>query len=186
MLVDDHPLWRDAIREILEEKGGDIVVAEASKGDEVVPVAKKSHPDVVVMDMGLPGLDGAGATRQLLEILPEIKVLVLSASDRESDVLEAVRAGARGYLLKTAARSEIVEAVGRVHRGELVLPAGLADVVLNQLREGKTASRERPRVVLADTSGLFREGLARALSEAGFEVTGDASNTDELLALMQT
>lgn len=169
MLVDDHPVWRSAIREILEQKRAGSVVAEVSEGSAVLASAKKARPDVVVMDMGLPGLDGAQATSQLAEALPDVKVLVLSASDDEADVLKAIRAGARGYLLKAAGSAEIVDAVGRVLAGEVVLPPELADVVVRELRDGRPS---RLRVVVADPSGVFREGLERVLTGAGFDVVG--------------
>jgi len=183
MLVDDHPVWRSALREIVEEKNLGAIVAEASEGGKVVSIAKKVRPDVVLMDMGLPDLDGGEATRQLIDALPETKVLVVSASDREPDVLAAIRAGARGYLLKTAGNAEIVDAVRRVIAGELVLPSALAEVVLRELRQG-SAVTQRASVVVADASGVFRESLAHSLAEQGFEVQGTAGNGDELAALL--
>lgn len=143
MLVDDHPVWRNAVREIIEKKRVGAVVAEASEGGQVVTMARQSRPDVVLMDMGLPDFDGAEATAKLIAALPETRVLVLSASDREEDVLGAVRAGASGYLLKTAGNSEIVDAVRRVHLGELVLPTALAEVVMQELRHGARPEKSR-------------------------------------------
>ena len=185
MLVDDHPVWRDAVREIIEQKKVGSIVAEASEGGEVVRLARKSRPDVVLMDMGLPDFDGAEATRQLIHALPATKVLVLSASDRERDVLQAVRAGASGYLLKTAGNAEIVDAVRRVFQGELVLPPGLAEVVLHELRDGANTAQQ-VSVIVADSSGVFRESLGNVLADSGFEIAGTASNGDELAALLAT
>lgn len=182
MLVDDHPLWRASVKEILERKGVGKVVAEASDGADVVSTAIGGRPDVVIMDMGLPGLDGAQATRQLIEKFPEVKVLVLSASDREEDVLEAVRAGATGYLLKSAGSVEIIDAVSRVRRGELVLPPSLANVVVRELREGPDT--KPVRVLLADPSNVSREGLSRVLTENGLELTGVTGDPDSLLDLV--
>lgn len=137
MLVDDHPLWRETLRNLLERDGSVCVVAEVSDGAEVVAAADRSSPDVVVMDMSIPSVNGVEATRRLLAARPETKVLVLSSWDDRSAVLEAVKAGASGYLLKTAGAKEVADGVKRVHAGELVFPPSLAGVVLAQLRTEK-------------------------------------------------
>jgi DNA-binding NarL/FixJ family response regulator len=169
MLVDDHPVWRSALRELVEEKRLGTIVAEASEGTEVVAIAEALRPDLVLMDMGLPDLDGAEATRQLVGALPETKVLVISASDREADVLAAIRAGARGYLLKTASDAEIVEAVRRVIVGESVLPIALTEVVLRGLRQDSRNTLDvispREREVLAlMAQGRSNQAIAESLS----------------------
>lgn len=184
MLVDDHPVWRAAIREIVERKRVGKVVDEVSDGSDVVAAAGRSRPDVVLMDMGLPGLDGAAATRQLVEAFPGVKVLVLSASDSESDILDAVRAGARGYLLKSASSAKIVEAVARITAGELVLPAGMADVILRALQEG--TSLTPLRVGVADPSGVSRDGLAQLLRQCAFDVVGTADRAAGLLDVLES
>lgn len=181
MVVDDHPMWRQTLRKVLERSRVGVVVAEASDGEEAIARARETKPDVVVMDLGLPNMNGVEATRRLVGMLRTIKVLVLSASDREADVLEAIRAGASGYLLKTAVPTEVVDAVRRIYRGEVVLPPQLADVVLGQLRDGVEPAGEPLRVALADTSALFRDGLGRMLTEKGFEVVGTVGDRDELL-----
>lgn len=168
MLVDDHPMWRETLRNILE--GGDVgrVIAETDDGSEVERLAQRHRPDVVVMDMGLPGLDGAEATRALVQSRPETKVLILSASDFPSDVLRAVDAGATGYMLKTATPNEVVDAVRRVHHGEVVFPPALSEVVLAELRRPRPktdpldALSTREREVL----GLMAEGRSnQSISE---------------------
>jgi DNA-binding NarL/FixJ family response regulator len=169
MLVDDHPVWRSALREIVEQKQLGKIVAEASEGGEVVSLARKAQPDVVLMDMGLPDLDGAEATRQLIDALPTAKVLVVSASDREADVLNAIRSGARGYLLKTAGNAEIVDAVRRVVAGDLVLPSALTEIVLKELRQGSRSQLDdispRERQVLAlMAEGRSNQAIAESLS----------------------
>ena len=136
MIVDDHPMWRETLRKVLEAAGAGSVVAEASDGEEAVQLALVAQPDVIIMDMHLRTVGGAEATRRVLLERPETHVLVLSSSDRKSDVLDAVRAGARGYLLKTVASTELVAAVERAHRGELVFPPELAGLVLGALRDG--------------------------------------------------
>lgn len=135
MLVDDHPLWRDTLRKVLEHDGAATVVAEASDGDEVLEIARATKPDVVIMDMNLPSMSGIEATRALLADQPQTKVLVLSSWDEKSTVLEAVEAGASGYLLKTAGSVEVADAVRRIYAGELVFPPAIAGVMLNEFRK---------------------------------------------------
>jgi DNA-binding NarL/FixJ family response regulator len=134
MIVDDHPLWRDTLRQVLEERGVGYVVAQASDGPEAVELLRAAQPDVVVMDIQLPTMTGVEATRELVAAQPDVKVLVLSSSDHRRDVVEAVRAGATGYLVKTAESPAVAEAVTRVHRGELVFPPTVAGAVLDELR----------------------------------------------------
>lgn len=182
MIVDDHPMWRDTLRQVIERSRVGKVVAEASDGKEALELAEKTSPQLVVMDINLPALGGIETTRKILRILPGVKVLVLSASDDKSDVLEAVRAGATGYLLKTAEPEEVAAAISRVSRGEMVFPPALAGVVLEEFR----GEAETLRVVLADASALFMQGLARILEEVGFDVVGRAANADQLLEMTAT
>lgn len=182
MVVDDHPMWRRTLKEVLED-GRAKVVAEASDGEEALRLAGRLKPQVVVMDINLPGLSGTEATRALMKKLPSAKVLALSASEEKADVVEAVRAGVSGYLPKTTEPAELLDAIHRVHAGEMVFPPTLANVVLAELR-GEPPSDEPLRVVLADGSALFREGLARVLEEEGFDVLGRAGDLPELLRLI--
>jgi DNA-binding NarL/FixJ family response regulator len=143
MVVDDHPMWRQTLAQVIEAAEVGRVVAETSRGEDAVRLAREASADVVVMDLNLPGLDGAAATRELLDALPDVRVLVLSASDDRADMLEAIRSGANGYLLKTAQPAEVVDAIRRVHRGELVVPPEIAETVKLQLR-GQTRRRDDP------------------------------------------
>lgn len=182
MVVDDHPMWRQTLRQVIEGAAVGRVVAEAADGRAAVALAVEHSPDVVVMDLDLPVLDGGSATRLLLAELPTARVLVLSASDERADVLTAIRAGATGYLLKTSEPADVADAIRRVHSGELVLPSRVADVVMSALRDGDapTCEGNRLAVVLADASGLFREGLRRILIEAGFDVCGTTGRGEEV------
>jgi DNA-binding NarL/FixJ family response regulator len=134
MVVDDHPIWRDGIRGDLERSGTMMVVAEAADGGEAIERARDAVPDVVLMDLRLPTVSGVDAIRQIVEDLPDVRVLVLSATGEEADVLEAVKVGATGYLLKSATEDEIVDAVTRVSQGEPVFTPGLAGLVLSEFR----------------------------------------------------
>jgi DNA-binding NarL/FixJ family response regulator len=140
MVVDDHPVWRDGIRADLEREGGAVVVAEASDGGEAIEKARDVMPDVVLMDLQLPTVKGAEATRRIIEDSPHARVLILSASGEEADVMEAVKAGACGYLLKSAKTSEVVSAIHRVCAGESVFSPSLAGMVLQEFR--RMASRD--------------------------------------------
>src|SRR2546427_73682 len=121
LLVDDHSLVRRGFRRILEDDPDIVVVGEASDGDEAIRLARKLQPRVVVMDCALPGTSGLLATRRILEISPEVAVLMLSMHSEDTWVRQALEAGARGYILKNAVDLELATAIKRVVAGETVL-----------------------------------------------------------------
>jgi len=133
MVVDDHPMWRDAVARDLAEAGYD-VVATASDGAQALRVAGAARPDVVVLDLQLPDMSGVEVTAGLRAVYPAAHVLVLSASGEQQDVLDAVKAGAVGYLLKSAGRGEFLDAVRRTAAGDAVFTPGLAALVLGEFR----------------------------------------------------
>ncbi|MGZ4593493.1 MAG: response regulator [Actinomycetes bacterium] len=133
MVVDDHPMWREAVARDLTEAGHQ-VVATAGDGAEAVRRAPAARPEVVVLDLQLPELSGVEVTRALVAMDPALHVLVLSASGEHGDVLEAVKAGATGYLVKSASRDELLSAVSRTAQGEAVFTPGLAGLVLGEFR----------------------------------------------------
>ncbi|MCM3811611.1 MULTISPECIES: response regulator [Streptomyces] len=133
MVVDDHPMWRDAVARDLAEAGFD-VVATAGDGPQAVRRAKAAGPDVLVLDLNLPGLAGVEVCKEVLADRPELRVLVLSASGEHADVLEAVKSGATGYLLKSASTEELLDAVRRTAAGDPVFTPGLAGLVLGEYR----------------------------------------------------
>ncbi|MBI0294289.1 response regulator transcription factor [Streptomyces sp. PRKS01-29] len=133
MVVDDHPMWRDAVARDLAEAGFD-VVATAGDGPQAVRRAKAAGPDVLVLDLNLPGLPGVEVCKEVLADRPELRVLVLSASGEHADVLEAVKSGATGYLLKSASTGELLDAVRRTASGDPVFTPGLAGLVLGEYR----------------------------------------------------
>lgn len=162
VLVDDHPLWRESLKRLLERKRVGRLVAEASDGDEALGCVRRHRPDLVIMDIDLPRLDGIEATRLLQREAPDLRVLFLSALDDEDDVVAAIRAGASGYLLKTAAPDEVVDAIRRVHTGELVFPPSLAPIVREQLlrpsENGSSPKRRSKREHRAAGPAFLREG----------------------------
>lgn len=133
MVVDDHPMWRYGVARDLAEAGYD-VVATTGEGGQAVRIAQASRPDVVVLDLQLPDMSGVDVIRGLTLKLPAVRVLMLSASGEQADVLEAVKAGATGYLVKSAGPAEFLEAVRRTARGEAVFTPGLAGLVLGEYR----------------------------------------------------
>jgi DNA-binding NarL/FixJ family response regulator len=135
MVVDDHPIWRDGVRGDLERSGTATVVAEASDGGEAIELARETMPEVVLMDLQMPTVSGVDAIRQIIDESPHMKILVLSASAEETDVLEAVKVGATGYLLKSSTADEIADAVRRVRDGEPVFTPSLAALVLSEFRK---------------------------------------------------
>jgi DNA-binding NarL/FixJ family response regulator len=133
MVVDDHPMWRDAVARDLSEAGYD-VVATVADGAQALRVAGAARPDVVVLDLQLPDASGVDVTHGLRAACPAARVLVLSASGEQQDVLDAVKAGAVGYLLKSAALPEFLDAVRRTADGDPVFTPGLAALVLGEFR----------------------------------------------------
>lgn len=134
LVADDHPVWRDGVTADLERSGLVEVVGQASDGGEAVELALELMPDVVLMDLQMPNLSGAEATRLIVDEAPHVKVLVLSASAEEADVLEAVKSGAAGYLLKSSTSEEVRDAVRRVVAGDAVFTPSLAGLVLHEFR----------------------------------------------------
>ena len=133
MVVDDHPMWRDAVERDLQAAGLD-VVAVAADGHQAIARFPAARPQVVVLDLQIPGPNGVEVTAAVLKADPSARVLILSASGEQDDVLEAVKAGATGYLVKSASREELLDAVRRVARGDSVFTAGLAGLVLGEFR----------------------------------------------------
>ncbi|MFE9573309.1 response regulator [Streptomyces sp. NPDC006692] len=133
MVVDDHPMWRDAVARDLAAAGFD-VVATAGDGPQAVRRAQAVEPDVLVLDLNLPGMPGAQVCKELVAADPALRVLVLSASGEHADVLEAVKSGALGYLLKSASTEELTDAVRRTAVGDPVFTPGLAGLVLGEYR----------------------------------------------------
>jgi DNA-binding NarL/FixJ family response regulator len=187
MVVDDHPMWRDAVARDLTEAGCD-VVATAADGGQALRVAAAVRPDVVVLDLQLPDMSGVEVTQGLRAAHPAARVLVLSASGEQQDVLDAVKAGAVGYLLKSAARPEFLDAVRRTAGGDAVFTPGLAALVLGEFRRLAAgpagAEADAPRLTERETevlrmvaTGLSYKQIATRLTLSHRTVQNHVQNT---------
>ena len=154
MVVDDHPMWRDAVARDLTEAGYE-VTATADSGVQALRLVPAARPDVVILDLQLPGMSGVEVTRGLRAAGEHIKVLVLSASGEHQDVLDAVKAGAAGYLVKSAGRADFLDAVRRTAEGDAVFTPGLAGLVLGEYRRLAMApAADTPKLTERETEIL--------------------------------
>lgn len=186
VLADDHPIWREAVeRDLLA--AGMTVVGTAGDGDKAVRVCAATHPDVLVCDLQMPGRSGVEVARAVAPT--GVRVLVLSASGEQADVLEAVKAGATGYLVKSAAADELVDAVRRTAAGEAVFTSGLAGLVLGEYRrtaadDGAPRLTERETEVLRLVAkGLTARQAAARLGVSHRTVENHVQNTLQKLQL---
>lgn len=140
VLADDHKIVRDGLRNLLEKDPEIVVVGEAEDGREALQLAKKLSPDIVIMDIAMPDLNGIEATRQILAEVQRIKIVALSMHSDKRYVSEMLKAGAAGYLLKDCAFEELITAIRTVARGKIYLSPGIAGVVLEDyIRTGSAA-----------------------------------------------
>jgi DNA-binding NarL/FixJ family response regulator len=156
MVVDDHPIWRDGVARDLTEHGFE-VRGTAHDGKAAIRIAAAVRPDVVLMDLNLGSSSGVEATREITNTLPDTRVLVLSASGEHQDVLEAVKAGASGYLVKSASVRELIDAVERTASGDPVFTPGLAGMVLGEYRrmaQAPVGGATPPRLTERETEVL--------------------------------
>ena len=147
LIADDHAVVRDGLSLVLSQLDGFDVVGEAATGDEAVKQAVILKPDVVLMDVQMPGLDGVEATRQITDLVPSVAVLMLSMFSDEAATVGAMRAGARGYLLKGAGHADVAAALHAVVAGQAIFGQGVADVLLAQIG---TPTRGYPFPKLSD------------------------------------
>ncbi len=170
VLVDDHPVVRRGLRALLDTIDEVEVVGEAADGEAAVREAQLLHPDVILMDIRLPVLDGVEATRRISAAVPEVAVLVLTMYDDDATVLTAMRAGARGYLLKGAEQDEIVAAIRAVAAGQVIYGPGVAARMLSLFAAPPASTvpfpelTEREREILTLlASGLRNAAIAKQL-----------------------
>jgi NarL family two-component system response regulator LiaR len=134
LIADDHTLVRQGLRQLCEGLGGFTVVAEAENGAQAVELARTARPDVILMDIVMPGLDGVEAIRQIMRETPAARIIALTMYRQEQYMLDAIRAGARGYLLKTVDAGDLIAAIEAVHRGDYLIDPIIAARVLGEFR----------------------------------------------------
>ena len=164
LLADDHPMFREGLVVALSALPGVEVVAEASSGEEAIDLAAQLQPDVVVMDVNMPGVNGIEATRRIVAESPHIGVLVLTMFDEDESVFQAMRAGARGYLLKGADREDILRAVHAVGRGDAIFGPALARRLIGYFTSSRAGAA--PFADLTDREREVLELVARGRSNA--------------------
>jgi len=151
LLAEDHVLVREGTRELIQREQDMEVVGEAGDGEEAIELATKLRPDVVIMDIAMPKVNGIEATRRIKELYPATAVLILTAYDNEQYIFALLEAGAAGYLLKNVRRSELIDAVRAVHAGESVLHPVVTRKVLERFRSEKgTPGEEGGRDILSE------------------------------------
>ena len=171
LIADDHALFRDGLRSLLTAQGHE-VVGEARNGKEAIAFAHEKQPDLVLMDVSMPEMNGIAATRQLTNELPAVKVIVLTASEDEANLFEAIKAGAHGYLLKNLEADDFFEMIERAQRGEPALTAAFARKLLQefakpareQTAEESLTPREREVLELMIEGVTSNRKLARRLN----------------------
>ena len=186
LLVDDHSLVRRGFRRMLEDESDMEVVGEAGDGEESIKLAKKLHPQVVVMDCALPGMNGLQATRQIIEVLPETAVLMLSMHTESTWVRQAVEAGAKGYVLKNALDLELGAAIRKVAAGETVFdPQVEQRSVLKGERSAALTQREL-EVLQMIVDGKSNKEIATALDLSANTIAVHRANIMNTLGIHKT
>jgi DNA-binding NarL/FixJ family response regulator len=185
VIADDHPVFRDGLRGILGSAEGVDVVAEAGTGEEAVAAVATHQPDVVVMDLHMPDLNGIEATRRILHQSPHVGVVVLTMFEDDASVFAAMRAGARGYLLKGADKAEILRAIQAIGSGEAIFGPAIARRVIEYFSAPQVAGpplafpelTAREREILDHIAqGLNNEAIARKLYLSPKTVRNHVSN----------
>jgi len=182
LIADDHPVVRSGLRSFLSTVGGIEVVGEASDGAQAAELAATLEPDVVLMDMSMPNVDGIEATRRITESSPDVKVIALTSFATDDKVFPAIRAGAAGYLLKEAEPSDVADAITKVHRGEPILHPAVAERLMREVaastpRAHRTDLTARELEVLRlIAAGRSNREIARELGVAEKTVKTHVSN----------
>lgn len=182
IIADDHPMFREGLRQVLSGEDGLEVVGEAADGRQAVALALELQPDVAIMDLNMPGLLGVEATREIVATSPHIGVLVLTMFDDDASVFAAMRAGARGYLLKGADRASVLRAVNSVAQGDVIVGPAVARHLHRLLATRDTASvfpeltRREHEVLARVAAGESNGEIARALTLSDKTVRNHISN----------
>jgi DNA-binding NarL/FixJ family response regulator len=156
LLVEDHKIMRDGVRALLDRSGEFAVVGDADNGPEAVQLCGEMRPDLVLMDLGLPGLNGVETTTALLRLSPGLKIIMLSMYDDEESVVSSIRAGARGYVVKRASAGDLLEALRVVARGGSYLSPHVSEQLLARIRRGDADTSHRHPVLSQLTPREFQ------------------------------
>jgi len=157
-ISDDHSLFRDGLRSLLTANGHD-VVAEAKNGREAVQLARQHHPDIVLMDLSMPELDGLAATKMITAELPKVKVIMLTASDDDANLFEAIKSGAQGYLLKNLEADDLIAMLDRAAENEPALTPALARKLLQEFAKPGDADPDALTAREREVLELMVEGV---------------------------
>ena len=175
LVVDDHPIMRDGLRDVLDGSGHFEVVGQAEDGDEAVRIAQELKPEAIVMDVIMPRMNGIDACRDILDLLPETRIVMLTASTEADAVIEAVAAGATGYLQKYSRPEELVATVLDVAEGRLRIPEQAVRDVFAMLRDQRQAVTRQPADKLTE---LERDTLAQFASGKSYaEIAYERGNS---------
>lgn len=164
LIADDHPLFRDGMHGLLDSVPDTEVVGEAATGEEAVELAAELRPDVILMDIKMPGINGIEATREVVSASPEIGVLVVTMLEDDDSVFAAMRAGARGYLLKGADQAEVLRAIRAVSNDEAIFGPGIAQRIMGFFSAGETSATPEAFPELSDREREVLEFVARGLN----------------------
>jgi DNA-binding NarL/FixJ family response regulator len=166
VIADDHDLYRRGMGVVVELDGTATIVGEASNGDEAVEVVARTRPDIVLMDVRMPRVGGIDACRRIRSAAPDTRILMLTMSDDESDLFEAIKAGASGYLLKDLPGEEVADAIRKVHDGQAIIPPGMAATLLTEFSRlsQETGGTGSPDTRLTDREVEVLRLVARGLA----------------------
>jgi DNA-binding NarL/FixJ family response regulator len=195
LIADDHALFRRGLNMVLESEEGIEVIAEAEDGEDAIAKAEEFAPDVVLMDVRMPRVSGIEATRQIRDVIPTAKILMLTVSDEEEDLYEAIKAGANGYLLKEISIEEVADAIRSVVQGQSLISPSMASKLLNEFNTLAKQADEKPRlqaprlttreleVLKLVAQGMSNRDVAEALFIAENTVKNHVRNILEKLQL---
>jgi len=188
LLVDDHAVVRKGMRALLDREPGIEVVGEADNGDQAAHAAERLRPDVILMDLEMPGTGGIDATRQITAQHHDMRIVVLTSHAAEEDVFPALKAGAQGYLLKHSAPEEVLQAIRQAHRGETVLHPAIARMVLQELNRPAQPKQAKTSEPLSDREMEVLRLLARGMSNheiADTLVVGEATVRSHVSSILR-